>query len=247
MGSSVNGPLIGAFVRRFIGWIIARLIDSFIHSYDRPVLHSLLGPFVDDSLIGWFLDESLIWRYIILYATTLYSNIYHNIIFYILLRCNVLFCIVLRDIALASSVVDSFVDRVNGHFVRWAVYWPTLSLIYWFDNRQADSFSHTSIRPPSPSIAKWPIRWWFIDGLVYSLTIRMGHVANGGTGERMHVRMNESTCLHFNRQINERMGQSTAHLLKRPFDLPTNESSNEAGNERPYSTIQHNSIQRNII
>ena len=76
---------------------------------------------------------------------------------------------------------------------------------------------------------------------------RMGHAANDGMGDRKQVWMNQSTCLLPTQYINERMGRSTAHLLTRPLNLPMNESTNEAVSARPRSTIQRNTIPRNII
>ena len=62
---------------------------------------------------------------------------------------------------------------------------------------------------------------------------RMGQASNEGMGDRTHVCTSRSIWLLTNQQINERMGQSAAHLLKRPLNIPTNGSTNEAVNARP--------------
>ena len=87
MGASVNGPSLGAYVRRFICWIVDRLIHSFIHSYihmsTHPFVPCLAHALIIHWLVGWFLGESLIRHYIIKCNNALYYDIlYFNALYY---------------------------------------------------------------------------------------------------------------------------------------------------------------------
>ena len=75
---------------------------------------------------------------------------------------------------------------------------------------------------------------------------RTGQESNEGMGGRINVRMGDSTCLSTNPLIKkERMARSTAHLLRRPPNPPTNGPKNEEVNMGPYNTTKRNTIQRN--
>ena len=89
-------------------------------------------------------------------------------------------CILLRGLSPNASFGDSFVDRVNGVYSKWASDWP---IVRWFIGWIIDSGIHPPIHsyvPPvhrsklgpfvEDSLIDGSIPWWIIDLVLYYAT-----------------------------------------------------------------------------